>query len=298
MPDLYTKPVNWLTIGDVLAEDIIIDHEVIFTAGTVITLNKILKLQSLEIAYVKVSSTPFATANYQKQTNIFSDLIAQDFYNFLIKNNKNQRYSILLKDNEDFQFVTNHALLNMNESVVNLLSALKSWDNCSYKHVLDVFVIAAQWMRYLGMTVSANDCYGLLLHDIGKIKVPRSILIKNQSLTNEEYEYIKMHTENGDCILKSLNFPNIVCDMAKFHHVRFNGTGYPKTYPEVLDIRVKMLMIVDVFSALTLDRPYRKAYSFEDGLDILKMEADGFDKDLLQHFINFIKYKMEKIPQR
>lgn len=71
VPDLYTKPINWLTIGDVLAEDIIIDHEVIFTAGTVITLNKILKLQSLEIAYVKVSSTPFATANYQKQTNIF-----------------------------------------------------------------------------------------------------------------------------------------------------------------------------------------------------------------------------------
>lgn len=298
MPNLYTKPVNWLTIGDILAEDIIIDHEVIFTAGTVITLNKILKLQSLEIAFVKVSSSPFVTAYYQKQTNIFSDLIVQDFYNFLIKNNKNQRYSVLLKDNEDFQFVTNYALFDMNESVVNLLSALKSWDIYTYKHVIDVFVIAAQWMRYLGMTVSVDDCYGLLLHDIGKIKVPRSILIKNQRLTTEEYESIKMHTENGECILKSLHFSNIVCDMAKFHHIRFDGTGYPKTYPEVLDIRVKMLMIVDVFSALTLDRPYRKAYSFEDGLNILEMEEDGFDKDLLQKFIKFFKHKLDKIPQR
>jgi len=295
---LYTKPVNWLTIGDILAEDIIIDHEVIFTAGTVITLKKILKLQSLEIAYVKVSSSPFATANYQKQTNIFPDSIAQDFYNFLIKNNKNQRYSILLKDNEDFQFITNYAFLNMNESVVNLLSALRSWDIYSYKHVLDVLVIAVQWMRYLDMTVSADDCYGLLLHDIGKIKVPRSILIKNQRLTTEEYECIKMHTENGEYILKSLNFPNIVCDMAKFHHVRFDGTGYPKTNADVLYIRIKILMIVDVFSALTLDRPYRKAYSFEDGLYILKTEEDGFDQDLLQQFINFIKYNMEKVPQR
>jgi len=298
VPDLYIKPVNWLTIGDVLAEDIIIDDEVIFTAGTVITLNKILKLQSLDISYVKVSSPPFATANYQKQTNIFPDLIAQDFYDFLIKNNKNQRYSILLKDIDDFQFITNHALQNMNDNVINLLSALKSWDICSYKHVIDVFVIAAQWMCSLGMTVSVEDCYGLLLHDIGKIKVPRSILIKNQRLTNEEYECIKMHTENGECILKSLNFSNIVCDMAKFHHVRFNGTGYPLTNPEILDIRIKILMIVDVFSALTLDRPYRKAYSFEDGLGILKMEEDSFDKDLLQQFINFIKYQIGKVPQR
>jgi HD-GYP domain-containing protein (c-di-GMP phosphodiesterase class II) len=297
VPNLYTKPVNLLEIGDVLAEDIIEEQKMVFTSGTILTLEAILKLQSLQIPYVKVSCAPCVTSN-QIQTDVFSDITKRKFFEFLIKNNKDNRYSILISDKKELQFITNIVFPDIDEKVNNLLSALRSWDIYAFNHVVDVFIIGTLWMRHLGMTPTIADSYGFLLHDIGKLKIARHILLKNGKLNETEYELIKKHTDYGSEILKNLQFANIVCTMAKYHHVRFNGKGYPHSFPDNLDIQVKILMITDVFSALTLDRPYRKSYSFKEGLSILQKEKDGFDTELFANFISFIEQKLDAFSPR
>ncbi|WP_033827736.1 HD-GYP domain-containing protein [Bacillus andreraoultii] len=286
---MYTKAVKWLTIGDILAEDIVVNNKIVFTIGTVVTLGTILKLQSFGIQYVKVSSSPFLTSKVDDVVNGDDyNRIETIFYNFIIQNNKNFRYSLLLEEVENLKFITNQAINVTNEEILNLLAALKSWDIYSLNHVVDVFIIGSLWMRDLGLHPNLEDSTGLLLHDIGKIKIPRDILLKKGALTSDEFNTLKLHTIYGAEILKQLNYPNTVYEMAMYHHIRLNDSGYPKPFPEQLDDRVKMLMIVDVFSALTLDRPYREAFNFQDSINILLSEKDGFDKDLLHHFVEFI----------
>lgn len=292
---MYTKAVKWLTIGDILAEDIVVNNKIICTIGTVVTVGTILKLQSFDIQYVKVSSSPYLTSNIGEGVNgdYYLNRIETLLYDFIIQNNKNFRYSFLLGEVENLQFITNQAIKVADEKLLNLLAALKSWDIYSLNHVIDVFIIGSLWMRELGLYPKIEDSTGLLLHDIGKIKIPRDILLKNGTLTPDEFKMLKLHTVNGAEILKQLNYSNTVYEMAMYHHIRLNGSGYPEPFSTQLNDCVKILMIVDVFSALTLDRPYREAFNFNDSIEILLSEKDGFDKELLHHFIEFIGSKMK-----
>jgi putative nucleotidyltransferase with HDIG domain len=116
-----------------------------------------------------------------------------------------------------------------------------------------------------------NLRYGATLHDIGKIGVSGKILNKKGRLTTEEFEVIKQHPLIGENIIGRVDFLQGARPIVRSHHERFDGTGYPDGLKEeAIPFLARVAAVVDFFDALTSDRPYRKAYSIEQSLHIIR----------------------------
>jgi HD-GYP domain-containing protein (c-di-GMP phosphodiesterase class II) len=121
---------------------------------------------------------------------------------------------------------------------------------------------------------------GGLLHDVGKLSVPNSILNKPGKLTDAEFAEIRRHPGAGRELLTELGgFPSLVLDLVESHHERLDGRGYPNGVPAgELDLAVRILTVADVYDALTADRVYRAAWPAERALALLDDESDtAFD---------------------
>jgi HD-GYP domain-containing protein (c-di-GMP phosphodiesterase class II) len=132
-----------------------------------------------------------------------------------------------------------------------------------------------------------NLRYGAMLHDIGKIGVSGKILNKRGRLTTEEFETIKRHPLIGDNIIGKVDFLQGARPIVRSHHERFNGTGYPDGLrEEEIPFLARVAAVVDFFDALTSARPYRKAYSVEQTLNVIR-EGIGreFDPMLAKEFV-------------
>ncbi|MEX2534702.1 MAG: HD-GYP domain-containing protein [Trueperaceae bacterium] len=123
-----------------------------------------------------------------------------------------------------------------------------------------------------------------LLHDIGKITVPREILRKPGGLTLEEYLVMRRHARLGANLLSSINSFKRVAEGVGAHHERWDGSGYPGGLQgERIPLFGRILAIVDVFEALSSDRPYRKALARQDALEELRNGAGSqFDPRLVE----------------
>lgn len=127
---------------------------------------------------------------------------------------------------------------------------------------------------------------GALIHDIGKIGVPDSILRKPSKLTPEEWEIMKKHPIFGYNIIKGIKKLQSPCKIVLFHHERYDGRGYPfgKKGKEI-PIEARIFSLADALDAMTSDRPYRKAFSYEYAYDeILKCSGTQFDPDIVEIF--------------
>jgi len=134
---------------------------------------------------------------------------------------------------------------------------------------------------------------GAVLHDVGKIGIPESILKKPASLTPEEYEIIKTHPEIGVKICEPLKFLKEVLKVIECHHERMDGKGYPhRLKGEEIPLEARIVSIADAFDALTSDRPYRKGVSLQQAIAILK-EGQGtqWDAHLVDQFIQMLQEK-------
>ena len=127
------------------------------------------------------------------------------------------------------------------------------------------------------------------MHDIGKIGVPDSILLKQAKLTEEEFETMKSHTTIGGQILGGSNIPllNLACDVAMRHHERWDGEGYPDGISgEDIPEAARIVAVLDVHDALTHDRVYRRAMPEEKALQLMREEETGhFDPRVLEAFL-------------
>lgn len=126
-----------------------------------------------------------------------------------------------------------------------------------------------------------------LLHDIGKIGIPDDILLKHGKITKEEYEIIKQHPKIAVEILKSINFLKDLIPIIFYHHERFDGLGYcTGLRGREIPIGARILSLIDVYQALVSDRPYRKAYTRDNALKIIK-DGSGtqFDPELVEAFL-------------
>lgn len=113
-----------------------------------------------------------------------------------------------------------------------------------------------------------------LLHDLGKLSIPKSILDKPGSLTPEEVEKIRTHTYYTHRLLTEAGFPTRIVEWAAHHHERLDGKGYPFALAEKdLDEGARLMTIADIFAALTEDRPYRKAMSSGEALALIQRGA-------------------------
>jgi putative two-component system response regulator len=128
-----------------------------------------------------------------------------------------------------------------------------------------------------------------MMHDIGKIGVPDHILLKPGKLTAEEFEVIKKHPEIGAEILgdHDVEVLKMAKQIALSHHEKWNGQGYPHGLSgEFIPVVARIVAIVDVFDALTCERPYKRAWPIEDALALIEKEAgQHFDPELARLFL-------------
>jgi HD-GYP domain-containing protein (c-di-GMP phosphodiesterase class II) len=154
-----------------------------------------------------------------------------------------------------------------------------------YKYEEDHAEITGQFLK---------DIYdSSVLHDIGKVGIPDSILLKKGSLSVEEFEIMKTHTVIGYDALKkasqdlgSDSFLNMAMDIVLYHHERWDGKGYPTGLKgENIPLSARAVSIADVYDALTSERPYKRAFSHEETIEIMKGEAGKFDPNLFALFL-------------
>jgi len=134
-----------------------------------------------------------------------------------------------------------------------------------------------------------------MLHDIGKIGVDEHILNKPGRLTSDEYDKIKLHPAIGSKIIQEIDFLKESADIVMSHHEHFDGTGYPNgKKKDEIPLEACILCVVDVYDALTSDRPYRKAMTEEEAIEIIRRESGTlFNPIVANEFIKMLGYKGE-----
>lgn len=140
---------------------------------------------------------------------------------------------------------------------------------------------------------------GGLFHDIGKIGIPDSILLKEAKLTDDEYSQIKNHPSIGAHILcNAIVFQNIL-PIVKHHHERFDGNGYPsKLVGEQIPYLARIAAVADSFDAMTSKRTYRNAMLIEDvKQEIKRCSGTQFDPNIAEAFLNILNNKYDKIQK-
>jgi HD-GYP domain-containing protein (c-di-GMP phosphodiesterase class II) len=173
--------------------------------------------------------------------------------------------------------------------VRTLASLLDARDQYTRYHSWRVATIGAMLARYIGLPDDEVEGIemGGLLHDVGKIGIPEKILNKPGKLDEHEYEWIKRHPIIGWESLKEVEFPWVqVMPIVRYHHEKWNGHGYPDGLAgDDIPFEAQIIGIADFFDALTTNRPYRRAFSYQEALNIMRKESGTFfNPALLEEF--------------
>jgi response regulator RpfG family c-di-GMP phosphodiesterase len=144
-----------------------------------------------------------------------------------------------------------------------------------------------------------------ILHDIGKVGIPDSILLKKGFLNKDEFEIMKKHTVIGYEALKNASvdlgsdfFLNMAMDIILYHHERWDGAGYPYGLKcEEIPLTARIVSIADVYDALTSKRPYKSAYTHEKAIEIMQHEDGKYDPELFNLFVKNAE-KFNKIRKK
>lgn len=280
---------------EILGENVI--HEGIFLIKKGTTLSKrmidLLKKRQIEEIKIlqhdvdslleqdhKVNSKPPLINKYK------DDTIRDTFFHSLANIGNECRYGKILNKDEDVEFLIQlYTNMHMHHDLIDTLYSLKTWDHYSFIHSIDVFILGTLLAKRQGVHALDSVALGYLFHDIGKKEIPQHVLSKKGKLTFDEFELIQKHTIKGEAILKSLG-QNHIAHFARSHHERMDGTGYPdKLTDQELSKEMRILHIVDVYSALTLKRPYKAPVPSQDALKILMQEVNKYDHSILADFI-------------
>jgi putative two-component system response regulator len=179
------------------------------------------------------------------------------------------------------------------EILDRLALAAEYRDDDTGEHTKRVGETAAQIARELGWSEAEVELIrrAAPLHDLGKISISDSILLKPGKLTSEEFEQMKMHTTFGAKMLSGGRFPllRLAEQIALTHHERWNGTGYMGLQAETIPIAGRIVAVADVFDALTSERPYKRAWPIADAIaEIEKQSGKQFDPCVVDAFLKMI----------
>ena len=180
----------------------------------------------------------------------------------------------------------------MFETITTIAHTIDAKDPYTKGHSERVAKYAVQIGRRLGIAESAlQQLHSIaLLHDIGKIGIPDSILLKPAKLTNEEFEIMKTHTTIGAQILDSLNSIDRISFGALYHHERYDGTGYPKGLSgEEIPLYGRIICVADSLDAMTSNRSYRSHLSKEKVIEEMeKGRGTQFDATIADIVLELI----------
>ncbi len=144
----------------------------------------------------------------------------------------------------------------------------------------------------------ANARWGALLHDIGKMGVPDEILLKPGPLTDEEWVKMKKHPTFAYELLYPIRYLRLALDIPYCHHEKWDGSGYPRGLKgNQIPLVARIFAVVDVWDALTADRPYRPAWTAEKARQhILTSSGTSFDPEVVDTFMRVFALMTEHLP--
>ena len=176
------------------------------------------------------------------------------------------------------------------ETIAALASSLDLREHETGLHSKRVQEYALLLARHLGIKEgNARDSLemGALLHDVGKIGVPDGILLKKGGLTDEERDVVRRHPELGASLLQRIPFLFGAREIVQSHHEKYDGSGYPLGLKGgSIPIGARIFAVVDVFDALTTDRPYKAALSYRSAADMIARARGGhFDPEVVDAFL-------------
>jgi len=188
---------------------------------------------------------------------------------------------------------SNRDLLSAYEATIEGWSAaLDLRDRETEGHTRRVTEMTVRLAEIMGMSPQdvAQVRRGALLHDIGKMGVPDRILLKRDGLTEEEWLLMRKHPSYAHDMLQSITYLRAAMDIPHFHHERWDGSGYPDGLAgEAIPLAARIFAVVDVFDALSSDRPYREKWSREKVVaHIQSMAGTHFDRNVVDAFLKMI----------
>ncbi len=188
----------------------------------------------------------------------------------------------------------NEDLDHAEQVLFSIARSIESRDPNTGDHCERLVKLGKAFGEYLNLSRNQmrDLMWGGYLHDIGKVGIPDSVLLKKGKLTPEEWEIMKQHVLIGEKICQPLRSMQGVIPIIRHHHERWNGSGYPDGLKgEKIPYLAQVFQIIDIYDALTSERPYKVAFSSQEALAVMQEEtAKGWrNPQLMQQFVEFIR---------
>ncbi|MDL5053417.1 response regulator [Oscillatoria laete-virens NRMC-F 0139] len=195
----------------------------------------------------------------------------------------------------------NEEIESMERVLLSIAQTVEDRETCSAYHSDRLAHLTQAFGHFLGLTALENRdlLWGAYLHDIGKIGIPDRILLKTERLTPDEWLVMQQHVTIGVKICEPLHILQGVTPIVRSHHERWDGSGYPDQLKgDRIPHLAQIFQIVDIYDALTSDRPHRPAYSHCDALEAIATEAlTGWrNPQLVRQFSEFMATQDSRVP--
>jgi HD-GYP domain-containing protein (c-di-GMP phosphodiesterase class II) len=267
------------------------DGRILLAAGAVINDSYILKLKSNGIVELYIEDEISKNISPQDVVQEETRAEARTLVNNIMSNYVFTQSIEFEKVKTTVDKIIEEILLNK-DIMVNLLD-IKSIDGYTFAHSVNVCVLSLIIGIELGIKGERLRDLGIgsILHDLGKLRIPKHILDKPTVLTGEEFEEIKKHTIYGyDILMSHDEICKTAAIIALHHHERNNGEGYPLGM-KGCDIHefARIVAVADVYDALTSDRVYRSKINPHEVLEyITSLARDQFDKKVVNSFVKYV----------
>lgn len=206
---------------------------------------------------------------------------------------KNKQLLVLIKDLKLEHAKTKEAFMEIIASLAKALEARDPYTQGHSERVVSYALLVAQELGWVQELKDKLKCASVL-HDLGKIGIPDSILHKKDKLTDEEYDFIKKHELISIKIIEPLKEFKDIMPWIMYHHERWDGKGYPHGLGgNNIPLGAQIIALADTFDTITTGRDYKKAFSFEEAIQELnRVKGTQFNPELIDVFAGIIKRKM------
>ncbi|MBU7584615.1 MAG: two-component system response regulator [Nostoc sp. TH1S01] len=195
----------------------------------------------------------------------------------------------------------NEDLDHAEQVLFSIARAIESRDPNTGDHCERLVKLGQAFGEYLNLSRSQlrDLMWGGYLHDIGKVGIPDAVLLKNEQLTLEDWEMMQQHVLIGEKICQPLRSMRGVIPIIRHHHERWNGSGYPDGLKgNEIPFLAQVFQLIDIYDALTSERPYKRAFRPEEALSVMREETEAGwrNPELMERFADFIlTYKPQSI---
>jgi putative nucleotidyltransferase with HDIG domain len=231
----------------------------------------------------------YGIATYPHDGHTASELLAAVDANLYRSKQRGGNFITASSSDDDFQ----PAMMGSFSVLDGLVTTVDKKDHYTRRHSDDVTELAVGLASKMGLSVETQRSVRMagLLHDIGKVGVPDHILRKPADLDDEERKVVRNHVTLGELIIQGIPNQEEVVGAVSSHHERYDGKGYPRGLSgESIPLLGRILAVTDAYSAMTTDRPYRKALPLgEAKAELSRVAGTQLDPELVAAFLDALE---------